>query len=792
MVVSPDDLLFPARALADDSTSDSASAIVVNSTRSVSSPNVQVLFADDMSNGLAQWTGKYGGEHQGIVVPDPLGTGRGDVLTFTGLNAAGDIFTVESFASSGSITLSFDYLGLPMEGSVPNDLGGFFGIDESPPNAGVWLAGTSPIYSDAFALVDDGQWHTIVLTLKGQTNPFHLMMEDWVTSDGVAGDVYFDNIRVEVADTAGSISGTVYKDVDQDGRRDPGEVGLKGRRVYIDLDNDRKRDGNEPSAVTDGSGRYTLSHLAAGYYNVRQVLPRDWAQSTPAKGYGFKVNLKAGQAYRGVLHGSYWAVSSISGRVFNDRDRDGRFDSNESPLQGRQVFADFDNDKKLDANEPSAVTDSRGWYKIRNLVAGDYNIRQVLPKNWAQSTPANGYGLKIHLKAGQAYTGALHGSYWTLGSISGRVFSDRDRDGRFDSGESPIPGRRVYLDLDNDRRKDADEPLAVTDGNGWYRLRNLRAGDYNVRQVLPAGWEQTTPRNGYGVKVHLLPGQNRSGFLHGANLMTVDGSVLLVSGFDSDNVVRFDAASGTFIDELVAPGVGGLSRAEGISFAPDGSLLVNSFGSSQVLRHDGETGAFKGVFASIASPTGLVVRNGLAYVGSFSGEGLVNRYDATTGSFVDTFVKAGSGSLSLAHGLAFGPDGNLYVSDVGNDRVSRYDGTTGAFLGVFASGGGLDNPTGLAFGPDGDLYIASNLTNSVLRYDGTTGAFDGALVPAASGGLVDSHGLLFRSDGRVYVSGGAVRRYDATAGDFIDVFASSPLITRPTYFALGPASPSVP
>ena len=66
------------------------------------------------------------------------------------------------------------------------------------------------------------------------------------------------------------------------------------------------------------------------------------------------------------------------------------------------------------------------------------------------------------------------------------------------------------------------------------------------------------------------------------------------------------------------------------------------------------------------------------------------RYDAKTGRFIDAF--ASGGGLSLPGGLAFGLDGNLYVSSPGftttqPDMILRYNGTTGAFIDTFASGG---------------------------------------------------------------------------------------------------------
>ncbi|MHC4992023.1 MAG: hypothetical protein ACYTGC_13705, partial [Planctomycetota bacterium] len=96
-----------------------------------------------------------------------------------------------------------------------------------------------------------------------------------------------------------------------------------------------------------------------------------------------------------------------------------------------------------------------------------------------------------------------------------------------------------------------------------------------------------------------------------------------------------------------------------------------------------------------------------------------------------------------AHGLAFGPDGHLYVASSNSSSILRYDGRTGDFVDAFvpAGSGGLGFPVGLAFGPDGNLYVASFSNSRILRYDGTTGAFQGMLTNLAALGLSGPLGL---------------------------------------------------
>jgi hypothetical protein len=100
----------------------------------------------------------------------------------------------------------------------------------------------------------------------------------------------------------------------------------------------------------------------------------------------------------------------------------------------------------------------------------------------------------------------------------------------------------------------------------------------------------------------------------------------------------------------------------------------------------------------------------------------------------------------------------------------RYDARSGAFVDVFASGtgqpGAANGPNGLAFGPDGKLYVTTEgsvagtfpgLPSEVLRFDiGTrvSEVFVAQPAPAPSSpGYVSLLGLVFGPDYHAHVSG---------------------------------------
>ena len=235
----------------------------------------------------------------------------------------------------------------------------------------------------------------------------------------------------------------------------------------------------------------------------------------------------------------------------------------------------------------------------------------------------------------------------------------------------------------------------------------------------------------------------------------------------------------------------------------DVALYVSSDDTNSVLAYDGETGALERKFArhgGLIEPEGIAFGpDGNLYVSSRSDE--VLRYNGKKGKFIDVFA-SGHGLVDPA-GIAFGgPDNDLFVSsgltdDGRGNQILRFDGATGAFEAVvdLANAAGLDDPEALAFGRDGLLYVTSTpetAAGEVLRYDPATNSFVDKFVPAASSHIQDPTGLVFGPDGDLFLSSAAtseVMRYDGTTGAFKGVFvtAGSGGLSEPTFITFGPS-----
>ena len=271
---------------------------------------------------------------------------------------------------------------------------------------------------------------------------------------------------------------------------------------------------------------------------------------------------------------------------------------------------------------------------------------------------------------------------------------------------------------------------------------------------------------------------------------------LLVTSQTDHTVREYDVTTGAFVRVAAS----GLGDPLGLVIGLDGNLLVSDGQANQVKRYDGATGAFIDVFAStnLAGPMGMTIHQGVLYVTNSNSPQGVQKFDAATGVNIGSFVPSianpsprdvkvnpannrlyvlyynaatvetfdlstmaslgllmpagnplGSGGLFTPSAMAFGPDGNLYISGGtfgGNLGVRRYNPTTGAFIDFFANtGSDLLVPIGITFGPDNNLYVSTQNAANVMRFNYPAGTFMDFFVPSGGGGLTAPFHLTFRA-----------------------------------------------
>lgn len=215
-----------------------------------------------------------------------------------------------------------------------------------------------------------------------------------------------------------------------------------------------------------------------------------------------------------------------------------------------------------------------------------------------------------------------------------------------------------------------------------------------------------------------------------------------LGNFDAETVRVYNGAGvfqGTF-----GTGAGASGRTS-LKIGPDGHLYVGAFAtdaffSGEILRFNADTLEFMDVFASV--PGQLAGANGFVFralgggdytldvVGLFSST--LARFNVTTDGLGDLAVTSGGlfippGNLLFPSQVILGADGNLLVSNLGNDNlatgplapgsVGRFDIDTGAFLGTFLAPGGPDNllqPTDMLVIPEPATVIMAGLGLGML------------------------------------------------------------------------------
>ncbi len=229
----------------------------------------------------------------------------------------------------------------------------------------------------------------------------------------------------------------------------------------------------------------------------------------------------------------------------------------------------------------------------------------------------------------------------------------------------------------------------------------------------------------------------------------------------------------------VGPSLGGPIGAVGDVYVSDGD-------QTGIFQYDGVTGDFVpgssgGYFAGRSPRVSWGQAwgpDGSLYVANMGipGRWFVDKFDGNTGAWMATVLSwTANPDGYIKKGLVFGPDGDLYVGDWFNARVDRYAAGTFAWKAGYTNGAGgpLGTPNGMTFAPNGELLVISGGYNTVLRFD-TSG--DGVNLLGAFASLPNAQqpqDLSFGPNGNLFVSGGYtgnVMEFDGTTGAYVGDF----------------------
>ncbi len=170
-------------------------------------------------------------------------------------------------------------------------------------------------------------------------------------------------------------------------------------------------------------------------------------------------------------------------------------------------------------------------------------------------------------------------------------------------------------------------------------------------------------------------------------------------------------------------GQGGWLEARGVGVLPDGRVVVGDTGHGRILVYDqagkqvaawGSPGDGDGQFANLSD---IAVSGDGIIAALDAGHGDVQLFDGN-GTLI-AHLRHGQVGLSPASGIAWGPDGRLYIADTANGRVVRVNSNGAPEFSMNAGDAmhqALSQPVDVAVTASGTIY-AADLAGRVVRFN---------------------------------------------------------------------------
>lgn len=410
----------------------------------------------------------------------------------------------------------------------------------------------------------------------------------------------------------GYVSGRKFNDLNGDGWKNKGEPYLNDWNIRL-YDSNWKNVGER---ITAGSGwkagKYSFGDLQLGTYYLCEAMPEGWSQTKPSGGAGVVDNLsgipgegekcyKLKVDYSGIVFcdkifgNRFSPYGKISGVKFEDANGNKQKDAEEAFLPGWTIYLDIDGDLEYDAGEPSAVTDSNGYYEFTGLNFGNYHIREIGQAGWIQTNPYqnNGsyfvtlsvdYPEAVNMNFGNQMISSFCGDgildeeeecddgnnvdgdgcsadcRIEKGSLTICKYNDLNKDGAINEGESKLWWEMTITDKDG---PDAGKTWHTTTPNGdCLTFDEMNFGEYEITESAVAGWIRSYPADSDSQTI-VLSACNPNATINFLNYETSAGSITVTKFNDVENDGNYNGEEETLSDwEINLAPVPGLSMTQ--------------------------------------------------------------------------------------------------------------------------------------------------------------------------------------------------------------------------------------
>ena len=282
--------------------------------------------------------------------------------------------------------------------------------------------------------------------------------------------------------SAYTVDGYVYNDLNSNGSREPGELGLGGVTVRC----------GTLAAITDNTG-YFVFRVGPGTYTLRQLAPPGFGVRTNPDSFVVTIPNGVTRSVADTARAGGW----VHVFVYNDLNGNAVQDPGESGMSGIR-----------NTNVGTGQVNYTLSSGIDSLFApvGAYSIAVTTPDSFLCTTTNPVTGTMVNGGSANAVFGLEKAPTAT---IQGTVFKDGNRNGTFDAGEPGIAN--VWVGMTNNGGT-STQGYAYTDASGNFSIvvpANPTGAAYTLYTMVPNGYFSTTPTA--ISNIHLTGGQTLTG-----------------------------------------------------------------------------------------------------------------------------------------------------------------------------------------------------------------------------------------------------------------------------------------